>query len=93
VVVGGFRRLVRVRRASIPAAEFLVGDIASIDFPPNSFDAVVAFFSLIHVPREDHGKLMERIAFWLRPGGWFVGTMGSGKEIDGIGDFLGVEMY
>lgn len=37
---------------------------------------VNAFFSLIHVPREEHAQVLARIASWLRPGGWFVGTLG-----------------
>ena len=35
--------------------------------------AFIAFFSLIHVPREHHGASLRRIASWLRPGGSFVG--------------------
>ena len=69
-----------------------MGDITSIAFAERAFDAVIAFFSLIHVPREHHGASLRRIASWLRPGGSFVGTFGASAG-DGTGEFFGVEMY
>ena len=33
------------------------------------FDAICAFYSITHVPREQHALLLRRIASWLRPGG------------------------
>jgi SAM-dependent methyltransferase len=71
---------VQVRRARelIPAAAFLRADICSVDFDRESFDAVVSFFALIHLPLEDQQSLLGRIAAWLRPGGLFVVTTGHG---------------
>ena len=63
-------------RSAVPNATFLHADMASLSFPPQAFDGVAAFFSLIHVPREEHAALLERIAGWLRPGGLLVATMG-----------------
>lgn len=69
---------VQIRRARqlVPGAEFLLADISSIEFGPESFDGVVAFFALIHVPLEEQLPLLRRIAGWLRPGGLFVATTG-----------------
>ncbi len=69
---------VQVQRARelVPAAEFIRADLASAEFGPASFDAVVSFFALIHVPVDDQLPLLHRIAGWLRPGGLFVATAG-----------------
>lgn len=65
----------RARRL-VPDAEFRQADITSVDFDSGSFDAVVSFFALIHVPLADQLPLIRRIAGWLRPGGLFVATTG-----------------
>jgi SAM-dependent methyltransferase len=69
---------VQIRRASelVPAAEFLRADISSVDFGSESFDAVVSFFALIHIPLDEQLPLLRRIAGWLRPGGVFAATAG-----------------
>jgi SAM-dependent methyltransferase len=69
---------VQIRRARelVPAAEFLRADIASVAFEPETFDAVVSFFALIHLPLDDQLLLLSRIAGWLRPGGLLVATTG-----------------
>ncbi len=69
---------VQIRRARelVPAAAFLQADISSVDFDFESFDAVVSFFALIHLPLEDQLPLLRKIAGWLRPGGLFVATTG-----------------
>jgi SAM-dependent methyltransferase len=69
---------VQVRRAQelVPTAEFLRADISSVRFESESFDAVVSFFALIHLPLDDQLPLLCRIAGWLRPGGLFLATTG-----------------
>jgi cyclopropane fatty-acyl-phospholipid synthase-like methyltransferase len=58
----------------VPGATLIKADMASVDFPPATFDAVVSFYAIIHVPREEHGALITRIARWLKPGGVFLAT-------------------
>jgi hypothetical protein len=54
----------------------------------------VAFFSTIHVPREEQPGLLAKIARWLRPGGLFVATMGARSTENGYEeDWLGAPMY
>ena len=81
-------------RREVPGATFLHADMASVRFPPESFDGVAAFFSLIHVPREEHAALLARIAGWLRPGGLLVATMGARDNPGEIeDDWLGAPMF
>jgi SAM-dependent methyltransferase len=77
-----------------PDATFIQADMTELDFPAESFDAVVGFYTLIHIPREEHAALLRRIAGWLRPGGLFFATMGARDSPDGVEpDWLGAPMF
>lgn len=87
-------RQIALARQDVPEAQFIQADITQLDFPPATFDAVSAFYSIIHVPRQEQSKLLRDIASWLRPGGLLVATMGAGSmKADYDEDFLGAPMY
>ncbi|OIJ99873.1 class I SAM-dependent methyltransferase [Streptomyces monashensis] len=69
---------VQIRRARelVPCADFIRVDATMLELPQGSFDAVVCLYTLIHVPVEEQPTLLQRIASWLRPGGWFLSTTG-----------------
>ncbi|MEW1681716.1 methyltransferase domain-containing protein [Streptomyces sp. NPDC093594] len=69
----------------VPGAHFAQADATALDFPPGSFDAVVALYVLIHVPLEQQLRLLERIASWLRPGGLLLCSTGL-HEWTGVDD-------
>jgi ubiquinone/menaquinone biosynthesis C-methylase UbiE len=68
---------IKAARAELHGVEFIVGDMSEIGFDDASFDLVTAFYSLIHVPREEHGSTLRRVADWLKPGGFLVATFGT----------------
>lgn len=86
----------QIRRAglNVPGATLIQGDIMSLEFPAAQFEAVVAFYSIFHLPREEHPVLLRRIRRWLKPGGYLLATVclsaESGYTED---DFFGVTMY
>ena len=81
-------------RRNVPGATFLHADMTSLAFDAGSFDAVVAFYSLTHVPRDDVPPLLARIREWLAPGGVLIATMGVEDDPGTIEeDWLGVPMY
>ena len=85
---------VRRARERVPGAEFVVDDFLRADFPRASFDAVVAFYVLNHVPRAELSALVAKIARWLRPGGPFLATFGAQEHDDVVQDeWLGVPMF
>jgi SAM-dependent methyltransferase len=87
-------RSIALAKRNVPAATFLHGDMGSLDFPTESFDAVAAFYSIIHLPRQEHPALLRAIAGWLRPGGLFVASLGASESDAGYeGDWLGAPMY
>ncbi len=62
-------------RRLVPGATFVRADMSRLDFEPETFGAVVAFHSIIHVPRTEHPALLTDIHRWLEPGGSFLATM------------------
>ena len=60
---------IALARQNVPEGKFINKDLGSVCFPEGSFDAVVSFYTLEHLPREQHGQIMQRIHDWLRPGG------------------------
>jgi SAM-dependent methyltransferase len=83
----------RLARADVSRASFVHGDFATLDFSERSYDAVTAFYSITHLPREQHGELFRRIARWLRPGGLFLAALSHVGGADWTGEWLGVEMF
>jgi cyclopropane fatty-acyl-phospholipid synthase-like methyltransferase len=62
-------------RTYVPDGTFIKADMSEVVFGPESFEAVVAFHSIIHVPRTEHPTLLESIHRWLGPGGALLATM------------------
>jgi SAM-dependent methyltransferase len=60
---------------NVPEGTFLKADMTEVVFEPETFDAVVAFHSIIHVPRTEHPALLKSIHRWLEPGGALLATM------------------
>jgi ubiquinone/menaquinone biosynthesis C-methylase UbiE len=52
---------------NVPAGHFIHGDAGSVEFPAAAFDAVISFYTLEHIPREEHETILRRIHHWLRP--------------------------
>jgi cyclopropane fatty-acyl-phospholipid synthase-like methyltransferase len=80
-------------RRNVPTADVIHGDVAAQDFPAASFDAIVAFYVLEHLPREEHGPLFARFALWLRPGGDLLFTTETGDDSGRVSEWLDVPMY
>jgi cyclopropane fatty-acyl-phospholipid synthase-like methyltransferase len=78
---------------TVPRAQVICGDMSNMHFPPESFDAISAFYSLIHLPREELGDFLGRMTRWLRPNGLFVGCFIAHDMPGDIDDWLGAPMY
>jgi cyclopropane fatty-acyl-phospholipid synthase-like methyltransferase len=84
---------IRRARANVPEAEFMQGDFTAIQFDPGSFEAIAAFYSFNHVPRELLAALFARIHGWLVPGGYLLAALGAHDTPDWTGAFLGTTMF
>jgi SAM-dependent methyltransferase len=65
---------VQVARARelVPGATVRQADATRLDLPPDSLDAVVCLYAVIHMPVAAQPGLISRIGRWLRPGGWLL---------------------
>lgn len=87
------RTQINLARQNVPTGHFLHGDAGSAEFPPSSFNAVVSFYTLEHIPREEHKTVLRRIYKWLRIGGLLLISMEAGDYDDVMGEWLGVPMF
>ncbi|MCP4968456.1 MAG: class I SAM-dependent methyltransferase [bacterium] len=69
--------MVRIASAHCPQARFQTVNMATLTLPEQSLAAVVAFYSIIHLPRDSHSPLFASIHRWLEPRGWFVASLGT----------------
>jgi SAM-dependent methyltransferase len=65
--------------------KFCPGDMMGLEFPPGSLTAVVALYSIIHLPQDEQKEMIKRIGDWLAPGGTFLATF-TAEEASSIVD-------
>lgn len=84
----------RLAARRVPDVPLLQGEMTALPLSAASVDAVLALYSIIHVPREDHGAVFEEWGRVLRPGGWVLFTSGTEAWAGRNPDWLdtGVEM-
>jgi SAM-dependent methyltransferase len=79
-------------RDLVPGASFVEADMATWDCPPASFDAVVSFYAIIHLPLVDQRSLFAKIRRWLRPEGLLLAIVGH-ERWTGVEEYLGAKMF
>ncbi len=85
-------QIARARRL-VPAAHFQCADMSTLEFPDDSFAAVVSLYAIIHVPLDEQPAIFRNIGHWLRPGGYLLATVGSGAWTGTDDDWLGAPMF
>jgi ubiquinone/menaquinone biosynthesis C-methylase UbiE len=85
----------RLARGLAPQTELVQGDLANLPFPDSSFDAVVSFYAIIHVPRRDHATVFAEVRRVLRPGACSMLCLGATDlpEDHDPESWLGTPMY
>jgi ubiquinone/menaquinone biosynthesis C-methylase UbiE len=83
----------RRARERMPESTFILGDFTRLELPRSSFDAVVAFYVLNHVPQERQALLLCNISDWLRPGGYFLASFPTSDNPGWTGEWLGATMF
>jgi len=59
-------------------------DMAELDFPDGSFDAVYALNCLLHIPKAELGAVLREIRRVLKPGGLFYMGVYGGIDSEGV---------
>lgn len=78
----------------VPVAALACMDLTCLGFAAGSFDAVVSYYAIIHIPREEHAGILMGVLRLLRPGGLAFLCLGA-EDIaeDRDDDYYGVPMY
>lgn len=82
------REQLSLARERVPGAELALGDLANLPFDDDTFDAVISYHAIIHVPREEHADVLDEFRRVLEPGGRLVVTMGTAPFEDENDDWL-----
>jgi SAM-dependent methyltransferase len=81
--------MLRLARRDVPEAEFRCLDIVDLDPSLGDFVAVVAFFSLLMLPRAEIPAVLTKIHDLIRPDGYFLLSMVEADLDDTPIHFLG----
>lgn len=65
--------------------------MAALSFPDGSFDAVLGFYSIIHLPCAEQTELLQKIARWLKPGGYLLANFAA-EEMESLAIEVGLEV-
>lgn len=69
-----------------------MNDMNKLCFKDDSFEGITAFYSIIHVSREKHSKLMQSFHKILKQGRVMLTCMGP-AEWEAVDEYLGVQMF
>jgi SAM-dependent methyltransferase len=64
--------MVERARGLTPGVEFRQGDMTALDAPDAAWAGIVAFYSIIHIPRGDMARALRELRRVLRPGGMLL---------------------
>jgi ubiquinone/menaquinone biosynthesis C-methylase UbiE len=85
---------IELAKKNVPNATFLCEDMTKLNFPDHVFDGITSYYAIIHVPREEHQRLLANFYRMLRPGGFALLCLGAENLVDDIDEnYLGTRMY
>ena len=92
------REMLVLANQYVPQMKTIHADIRQVEFEENSFDVVVAVYSLFHLPTKDHPQIFANIRKWLRSDGRALFTYATKQytgndEFEGYINFLGKDLY
>jgi ubiquinone/menaquinone biosynthesis C-methylase UbiE len=74
--------------------QFMSGDMTKLIFESSHFEVVVAFYSIIHLPKQEQIDMFKKVWSWLKPGGYLLCNLGTTEDPGGARTWLGdTQMY
>lgn len=84
--------MLELARVHMPKAKFVKMDMRQLELDADCFDGICAFYSLFHVPREEHLQVLIGFNRLLRQDGILLFSSGRGAW-EGIEEFHGTQMF
>ena len=53
--------MIALAKKNVPTAKFVIADVMETEFPACSFDAIISFYAIFHIPRQEHLKSLSSI--------------------------------
>lgn len=86
------KKHVNQAKKNVPEARFIKGDFSNYEFQ-EKFDAIISFYAIFHIPRDEHNDLFLKMYDSLNEKGLILLTLGAeGFEYDVNQNFVGVPM-
>ena len=67
-------RMIERAKSNVKNAQFIRANILETDFAENSYDAVVSYYALFHIPRKEQPHLFQKFFHWIKPGGYILAS-------------------
>ena len=83
---------IKLARKNCPRGQFMVSDIQDLQMGEYQVEAIISFYTIFHVPREEQGELLKKLASFLPEGGLLLITMGD-REFEGEHVLHGEKMW
>lgn len=83
---------IALAKKNCPDGEFIVKDMAGLQKGEYQVDAVVSFYAIFHLFRNQHAKLLHTMASFLPKNGLILITMGD-HDFEGTHNFYGTKMW
>lgn len=85
---------IELAKKNVPKAQFYIKDMTELDFPEHTFVGILASYSIIHVPREEHYDLFVNFHRMLKSKGIALFTLHSTDDPGSIeDDFFEATMF
>jgi 2-polyprenyl-3-methyl-5-hydroxy-6-metoxy-1,4-benzoquinol methylase len=85
-------KMLEMAHKNVPKANFLQMSITAITYKPEIFDGIIAAYSVIHIPKENHARVFEQFNNILKENGILLISLGM-KEFEGTSDWHGANMF
>jgi len=83
---------IELAKKNVPEAEYQVADMSELRAGEFAVDAVVSFYALFHIPREQHLTVLKKMMSFLPKNGYVLLTMGA-SDWEGTEEFCGAQMF
>ncbi len=72
-------KMIELAKKRAPQCRFRLLDMRDLDYPQDSFDGIVALYSIIHIPKSDIFDVFTKFSRVLKSGGYLLVAVQEGK--------------